>query len=185
MADHDTQGLLIAGLIILGLISIAVYAIYQDGVTSGGQYDWNMNAPKPKAEPKVKSVGNFEPRTPKPKNTSKYNPAEEDFPIAQYETLLDKTDRFNPHKGGNFFMEEQNNDLLSKQGVMSTEDCSRHSAYVDGQFGRWGLATIAADDRRSTTSPYHGATRSARAVKIRDTDSIKPDKVSDTYRLTV
>ena len=134
-------------------------------------------------EPPVNTTVKTEPMTHGPAKSKikvEFDPAEEDFPIASYTTLLNKTGRFNPHKGGNFFMENQQNDLLHKQGVLSQDEVQKQNAYAEGQYGRWGLQAISADDRRTTTSPYVGTTRSLRGVKIRKSDSIKPDKISDT-----
>jgi hypothetical protein len=108
--------------------------------------------------------------------------ANEDHPISNYTNYLEKTNRFNPHKGGNFFMENEQNDLYKKQGILTMEELIKQKSYVDGQHGRWGLQSLAADDRRQTTAPYVGTTRSLRAVKIRATDTIVPDKISGTMR---
>ena len=107
--------------------------------------------------------------------------ADEDNPIAGYTSYLQKTGRFNPHRGGNFFMENEQNNLYKKQGVISAEEEYKQKAYTEGQYGRWGLSAIQADDSRQTTSPYVGTTRSLRAVKIRANDTIRPDKISDTF----
>ncbi len=108
--------------------------------------------------------------------------ADEDNPIAGYTNYLQKTGKFNPHQGGNFFMENEEKNLYRKQGVISSEEEQKQRAYVQGQYGKWATSSLDADDRRNTTSPYVGTTRSLRAVKIRRGDTIVPDKISDTFR---
>jgi hypothetical protein len=108
--------------------------------------------------------------------------ADEDNPIVGYTNHLQKTGQLdNAGVWANFFKENEQNDLYKKQGVITSEEQFKQNAYVEGQYGRWGLARLAADDRRQTTSPYVGTTRSLRAVKIRKSDSILPDKISDTF----
>ena len=107
-------------------------------------------------------------------------PLYEANPMVQYADMLTQTGSMGSPMGSKLNMEEQRSILAEKQGVIDKSMQTQHKLYSDGMIGSWANPQNTVIETREITSPYHAFTRALRGSTIRSTESVVPDKQSQT-----